>query len=104
METGRFVTRLKRGREKFVALDASGDATAAVVGLNAKDVAVTSDVDVAGKSDLLRKRENEFDGAARRGLGVGEEKQATVADVARLAVFFDDARAIGIAQAHGKHH
>lgn len=87
-----------------MAFDAGGDATTAVLRLNTKDVAVTADVDVTGQSDLLRKRENEFDGTARGGLGLGEEKQAAVADVARFAIFLDDARAIGIAQAHGKQH
>ncbi|HEY6464482.1 MAG TPA: hypothetical protein VIY69_00740 [Candidatus Acidoferrales bacterium] len=87
-----------------MAFDAGSHAEATVVRFDANDAAVTADMDVTGKSDLLREGENKFDGTASGGLGVCEEKQAAVTDVARFAVFFDDAGAIWIAQAHGKHH
>ena len=53
------------GWEKFVALNASRDAFAAVVWLDPYDLREATDVNVAGHGDLARQGENKFDSAFR---------------------------------------
>jgi hypothetical protein len=95
---------LKRSGEKFVTVDARGDAVAAVVWFYAENATVATDVDVSCKRDLLRQSEHEFDGAAGIGRGFGEEIKAAITDVARVAFFFGRGLAFGIAHADGERH
>lgn len=95
-----------------MALDARRDASEAgaismvliVADLGAQHAAVTADVNVSCHSDLLRKRENEFDGAIGLGVGVDGEVEAAVTDVARFAALFGNGVTLGEAHLYGKRH
>jgi len=90
--------------EEFVALDAGGNAAAAIQRVDAQDATVTTDVDIACKRNLLRQGENKFDRAAHFRRGFAEEVKAAVTDVARMTIFFDHAIAIGITHTNRQHH
>lgn len=87
-----------------MALDAGGDAGATVVGFDAKNAAVTADIHVTGKRDLLGKRKHELDGGASLHGGVSHEIETAIAYVAGSAVFLDHLGAVGVAHPDREHH
>src|SRR5690242_13871909 len=86
---------LQRGGQKLVAVDARGDALAASLRFNAEHAPVATDVHVTRERDLLRQREDKLDRAARLRRGLAEKIKTAIADVARFAVSFSEAGAIG---------
>src|SRR5271154_4724379 len=72
--------------------------------INAKDAGIATNVHVAGEGDLLRKRENEFDGAAGFQICFDQEVKAAKTDVAGLTRFLRDSIACRESDSQGKHH
>jgi len=93
-----------QGGKEFVALDLRGHAAATVMRIHSEDPRIATNVHVAGESDLLRKRENELDGAAGFQVRFDQEIEAAEADVAGLARFFRNSVSCGESHSQGKHH
>src|SRR5262249_4536340 len=71
------------GVEKFVTFDFGGDSGPTVLRrLGTDNLPVATDVDVAGASDLLGKRNYKLDLCTDLGVGIGKEVQTAVADIA----------------------
>jgi hypothetical protein len=80
-----------RGRKKFVAVDASRDAPAAVVRLDPYDLREAADMDIAGHGDFSRQGKNKFDDSSRLKIGVDQKVEAAETDIPRLSLPFDSA-------------
>jgi len=80
-----------RGGKKFVALNASRDAFAAVVWLDPYDLREAADVHIAGHGDLARQGENKFDSTFRFKICVNQKIEAAKTNVPRLSLSFDPA-------------
>src|ERR1700721_3246589 len=93
-----------RGGKEFVTLDAGGNSGGSFALIHAQDAGVAADVNVAGKGDLLRQGENEFDGAARFNNRFHNEIQSAETYVARFSLFFEDAAVCREAHFHGQVH
>src|SRR6185437_928468 len=78
----RFAKESGSGGQKFVMVNAGGDAAGAVALVDADDIRKAADAHFAGESDLLRESEDNFDGAALFGRRVHDEINAAKADVA----------------------
>jgi hypothetical protein len=78
-----------RGGKKFVALNASRDAFAAVVWLDPYDLREATDVHIAGHGDLARQGENKFNGTSSFKIRVDQKIKAAETDVPRLSLSFD---------------
>jgi hypothetical protein len=74
------------------------------VRFNAEHPRIAADVNVTGKRNLLRKRENELDRATCFNCCLDEKVEAPKADVTRFALFFRDAIAGLETDLDGKHH
>jgi hypothetical protein len=81
----------KGGREKFVAVDARRNASAAVVRLDSNNLREAADIDIAGHGNLSWQGKNEFDGTSRLKIGVDQKIETAETDVSRLALPFDPA-------------
>ena len=78
-------------RKEFVSFDTSRNPAKGILRFDAKDAGIAADVNVTGKRDLLREREDELDGTACIGRGFDQEIKTTEADVARFTLFFCNA-------------
>jgi len=78
--------------QKFVTVDAGGNASPAVVGFDAHNFRKASNVDIAGHSDFTGQGENEFDGRTRREVRFNQKIEAAETDVPRLSLPFVSAR------------
>ena len=81
-----------RGWKEFVAIDASGDASALVVRLYADDFREAADMHIAGEGNLPRQRENKFNRTSGFKIGVDQKIKPAEADVPRLALPFNPSR------------
>ena len=76
--------------EEFVTFDFGGDAERAVgCGLDADDLPLTADIDIAGLRDLFGKGDDEVNEIADVKFCLGDEIEAAITDVARLRFQFD---------------
>jgi predicted membrane-bound spermidine synthase len=80
-----------RGWKEFVAIDASGDASAVVVRLYADDFREAADMHIAGEGNLPRQGENKFNRTSGFKIGVDQKIKSAEADVPRLALPFNPA-------------
>src|SRR6266581_6215263 len=75
------------GRHEFVSRDLRRDAHSAVVArLDADDLPLAADIDIARLRNQLRKGDHEFDLAADFEIGVREEIETAVTDIPRVGV------------------
>src|SRR5258708_4507020 len=75
------------GRHEFVSRDLRRDAHAAVVArLDADDLPLAADIDIARLRNQLRKGDHEFDLAADFEIGVREEIETAVTDIPCVGV------------------
>jgi hypothetical protein len=81
--------------QKFVAVDACGNAAPAVVGFDADDFRKASNVHVAGHGDFTGQGKNEFDGRSRSEIRFNQKIEAAEADVPRLSLLLIPARLSG---------
>lgn len=80
------------GVEEFVALDFGGDADASVIArFDTHHLALATNVDVAGLSDLFGQGDYEIDGVADGELGFRKKIKATVTDIASMGFEFEPA-------------
>jgi len=83
---GRRAAESDLGGEEFVAIDSRRHAAPFGMRVDAKNVAVAVDPDVAGQGDFFGQGQHEFNARARFEISLGSEIKSPEADVPRVAL------------------